>query len=599
MLLHIPIQQIDDNPYQVRTDYGDTIELADRISAVRSSYPDTYGLMQIPRGRVIVDQVGKIVPADDLALFHRTNTLLSDIRGGLYRVQLAFGHRRLRAFRHLHQSSAPGYEEGLFPIHVDALTDDQMLDAVWSENRERRDISAVEEAELIREKLARLRANGGGNQADVAAAWGLARPTIANRLRLLELPAEIQTANRTGQLSERQCLALAAVVQLQQIAPPDTQWAKTVVPWTPLAPADYIARALDTPPPSDAIREYADKAIAHAGHEIPAIIGEASLAGEGVIQPTCRGCPWRMSDHCLRPECLTQKKALHIARVLETVSAETGYPISDRDADFAAPDDYNLPKALQALHEAGAPANFVIRWQNGNGYYPFGPPRTRRYCNERYEFDDAGRNGIALGHRGSLDIYQEYLPAAPENADIASAELIAAWDAESKRLLRRAEKSARAALVERCWGIPHELLQALLRNNQAAWIDNPDEVARLLIDHLWAKGGWRKHCSTRLEEFEHIARMMSRANIDVPLLADHRAGALRAHIVLALDAWYTARHWEYMATRVRPHIQAVANMVDAAGPWNDPDIKELRHELGRALAHAEIVCAQTPTETEE
>lgn len=68
MQIYVPISQIDDNPYQARQEYGDVPELAGRIAAALDSYPDSYGLMQIPRGRLVVADVGTIVTNEDITL---------------------------------------------------------------------------------------------------------------------------------------------------------------------------------------------------------------------------------------------------------------------------------------------------------------------------------------------------------------------------------------------------------------------------------------------------------------------------------------------------------------------------------------------------
>ena len=200
MIVNVPLGQIEDNPFQKRLEYGDIAELAERIHTKRHDYPDTIGLMQPPRGRLIYkDKLGvDVVGAEYYDGFISNRQLYSDKS---LCVQLTYGHRRVRAIRHLAESQAVGYEAvDYVPIDVGYLDDDQMLDAVWSENYERKDISDVEMAELISDKLERLRANGGGSQRDVAESWGLARPTVSNLLRLLGLPEEVKQANRDGAL---------------------------------------------------------------------------------------------------------------------------------------------------------------------------------------------------------------------------------------------------------------------------------------------------------------------------------------------------------------------------------------------------------------
>ena len=61
MLIFVPLTQIDDNPYQARQEYGDTADLASRIAAAPDSYPETIGLMQIPRGTIIGPSGARVI----------------------------------------------------------------------------------------------------------------------------------------------------------------------------------------------------------------------------------------------------------------------------------------------------------------------------------------------------------------------------------------------------------------------------------------------------------------------------------------------------------------------------------------------------------
>jgi ParB family chromosome partitioning protein len=101
------------------------------------------------------------------------------------------------------------------PIHIDPLTDKQMLDAVWAENYERKDISAVEQAELIQLKLQQLGPDA--THATIGQEWGLSRPVISNRLGLLELPDSVKQANRDGRVSERLALALKPMLRIGEL----------------------------------------------------------------------------------------------------------------------------------------------------------------------------------------------------------------------------------------------------------------------------------------------------------------------------------------------------------------------------------------------
>ena len=155
MLIHVPLDRLDDNPFQRRQDYGDVETLAADIQQ--------RGLLQIPRGRLLFD-------GQPQTAMQTTRVLEANgpgwPAGAAFCVQLAFGHRRLRAYRAL--AEAHGGHWTAMPVYVEALDDDAMLDAVWSENQHRSDINPIEQAELLAEKLDRARA-AGGNLATVAA----------------------------------------------------------------------------------------------------------------------------------------------------------------------------------------------------------------------------------------------------------------------------------------------------------------------------------------------------------------------------------------------------------------------------------------------
>lgn len=194
MIINVPIDQIDYNPFQRRQDYGDIPALAADIQQ--------HGLLQAPRGRLVYSH-GEILTG---AVSRGACLRIQDdgFPAGL-RVQLAFGHRRLRAFIHNQMNDAGGWGE--MPVAIEDFDDFAMLDAVWSENQHRSDINAIEQAELLAEKLERARA-AGGNQETVAAEWGIDRSTLANRLRLLKLPEGVQMDVRAGRISERKALAM-------------------------------------------------------------------------------------------------------------------------------------------------------------------------------------------------------------------------------------------------------------------------------------------------------------------------------------------------------------------------------------------------------
>ena len=195
-VLSVPIDRIAPNPFQTRRDYDDVPYLADEIFRI--------GLLQTPRGRFLLPDGS---PAGRAA----TDQLLRQIGRGEFpndglAVQLAYGHRRWHAHLQLaEQGNAPF---NCMPVDVVELSDAAMLDCLWSENRERADLNPIEQAELLFAKWQSL-----GTHQAVAEEWGLSRPTVSNKLRLLALPDDAKAAVRDGRLSERQAIALLSALK--------------------------------------------------------------------------------------------------------------------------------------------------------------------------------------------------------------------------------------------------------------------------------------------------------------------------------------------------------------------------------------------------
>lgn len=156
----IRLDWLKDNPYQPRQTYTGIEELAENIRV--------NGLLQAPVARE---------------------------RQGFY--QLAFGHRRLRAYRQL--AAQIGGEWRSMPVIVRPLTDEEMARHAWSENHNREDVSAVEEARLFQ----RMIDDFGLTQQEIADDVGKSRSAVANTLRLLQLPEQAQTLIETGKITER------------------------------------------------------------------------------------------------------------------------------------------------------------------------------------------------------------------------------------------------------------------------------------------------------------------------------------------------------------------------------------------------------------
>ena len=166
----IPLSKIHSNPWQTRTE-----EEPETVQRVANSIA-TEGLLQTPIGRP---------------------------RAGIDgHVQLAFGHTRLAAHQLLKRKT--------MPVEVRELTDRQMAELAIRENRDRSDLSPIEEARAMHAYMRDFSATS----AEVAALWGLADATIRSKLRLLRLPEAVQAHVHEGRIPERTARQVMPVARI-------------------------------------------------------------------------------------------------------------------------------------------------------------------------------------------------------------------------------------------------------------------------------------------------------------------------------------------------------------------------------------------------
>ena len=124
----------------------------------------------------------------------------------LDRYEIIAGERRWRA------AQTAGLHE--VPVIVKKLDDREALEIALIENLQREDLTAIEEAEGYR----RLIDQFGRSQEDLARDIGKSRSHVANTLRLLALPSEVQTKVQDGSLSAGHARALLGAADPQLAA---------------------------------------------------------------------------------------------------------------------------------------------------------------------------------------------------------------------------------------------------------------------------------------------------------------------------------------------------------------------------------------------
>jgi ParB/RepB/Spo0J family partition protein len=358
MISKIPLGDITHNPWQTRSAEPDP----EYIAALAADIADN-GLLQTPIGR----------------------------RDG-ERVQLAFGHNRLAAYRLLHDlkdnSDITG-DYSAMPIQVMTLEDQQMADFAWSENEQRRDLNPIERALAIRQRMDDF----GWDLETAAAHTGLSRPAVSNILRLLKLPGEIQAAVADAGVSERAAAALLGLFDLPESVRKDAEHG-----WDEVRPSAIMNAALDGES-SEVIRKRINRLVEQYAVSLKdSLFGlDDELDGEGIASPKCRDCPHRFPDRnlCTDWMCYRAKTKEFEWRYLVAASAVCGIAELEADLDprqITREWDYGYQvTAIQSLKQVRAAGceNLRLVYERRPGeesIIPPGFPNARFACKKRNGF---------------------------------------------------------------------------------------------------------------------------------------------------------------------------------------------------------------------
>ena len=159
--LWLNVDSIDRNPYQPRQTFNES-EIADLADSIRE-----HGILQ----PLVVRQIDG-------------------------RFELIAGERRLRA------ATAADWRQ--VPVQIRDVSDRQMAELAIVENVQRKDLNAIEKAESFERYINQY----GCTQEDLAARVHVDRSTIANLIRLLELPSEVKQMVQEGDISQGHARAL-------------------------------------------------------------------------------------------------------------------------------------------------------------------------------------------------------------------------------------------------------------------------------------------------------------------------------------------------------------------------------------------------------
>ena len=171
--LHVPVDKLEPNPQQPRLDFKQ-----DELESLADS----------------IRQKGVIQP------------LIVRRKAGRDTYEIVAGERRWRAAQlaQLHE----------VPVVVRDLDDTEVLEIAIIENIQRADLNAIEEALGFRQLMTRF----GHTQEKLAEALSKSRSHVANLLRLLSLPDDVQDLVRDGALSAGHARALIGSPRASELA---------------------------------------------------------------------------------------------------------------------------------------------------------------------------------------------------------------------------------------------------------------------------------------------------------------------------------------------------------------------------------------------
>lgn len=178
-IFHIEVSKIEPNPYQPRR-FFQPEELQELAESIRE-----HGVLQ----PIVVTK--KVIEADS---------------GARVVYELVAGERRLRASRLVGLDSIPAIIRSSIPPKQ------AQLELALIENIQRSNLNPLESARAY----ARLQEEFNLTQREIAIRVGKSREAVANALRLLNLPTEVQEALEMGKISESQARAILSVNSPQE-----------------------------------------------------------------------------------------------------------------------------------------------------------------------------------------------------------------------------------------------------------------------------------------------------------------------------------------------------------------------------------------------
>jgi len=556
-IVRVPLEVIVPNPWQTRRemDQAYIAELAEDITK--------NGLLQTPVGRLVRED-GTLLTREETAAVGLTDQRVKVLVSQRLRVQLAFGHNRLMAFWLNAGERGAGW--GRMPVEIRRLTDEQMADYAWAENERRRDVSPIDRARAIQQRMEDF----GWTQEQAAERLKMSRPAVANILRLLRLPKDLQQEVQDGALSERQALAVLPLTELPEVVLNKAQNRGYQTPEDVLAAArrgessDQIRRQVRTV--IEWNTEPLDKAIWPLDHVFMI---------ENVTAPACNECDKRIQSgkkqRCPVESCYELKKEAWQRLRVEEASKATGIPAvrGEHETEWSVAERFGGKQEFAQKIQGMGCENLRLRYEDTTDWYP--------------NLKEAGFPDVALmclhGEDGKCECLKK-LKAEHERND-PEIQAKRAEEAEIERMFQAATQAVFQALSANEIGIWRLLLGVIdYRFRENAGELTLEQIHQKMAEAL-VRGGYYPNKAAVQKHLQEILEIAGLPALEMP----NEAGKL-------LERWRRIEGWMNGLHRERPTLEQVRGNIDnlarLAEEVREFDGEELEPLRGEALDEAII-----------
>ncbi len=316
----ILIDYVRPNPWQPRES-----EDAEHIKNLALSIAED-GLMQLPVGRLL-DADGNPCGINDALKYADVCETVPEAWEYILKemgctVQLAFGHSRLAAYKWLAANFVGDWSK--MPVVLRDLDDETMFRMAITENVQRKDLSPMEEARA----MLRFRDEFGKTSAQIGELFGLAESSVRNKMRLMGLPEQFQTALACGLMNEGAARELLTLFEMPADVQKRAESVRDPVTFT----FGSVVKIALSGRGSEQVRELITQAVKDTGRDLSGAMWKWDQAYdcsiEGNESETCKSCKFHITrekhSYCVKLSCWQTRERLAKMEVLARASAATG-----------------------------------------------------------------------------------------------------------------------------------------------------------------------------------------------------------------------------------------------------------------------------------